>query len=640
MTSSDVIHFSYHKKMKFTFFCLIFFVPFFCAAQLAKMDSVWMAAHYMKMERMIPVRDGVKLFTAVYVPKDQSAKHPFLLMRTPYSCAPYGENKFTDRFTSRGDSIYFHRNYIMVYQDVRGRFMSEGTFEDVRPFIHDKKNKKDIDEASDAYDTIDWLLKNIRNNNGNVGAFGISYPGFYATETALSNHPALKAVSPQAPVTDWFIGDDFHHKGVPFVLDAFDFYREFGVPRPQPLQNYPPVPPVKYQDNYGFFLDHGTYHDLTQHYMGDSIKFWNDVAAHPNYDSWWQARNVRTGCYDVKPAILIVGGLFDAEDCYGGWNLYKAIESQSPSTNCRLVEGPWFHGGWKRSTGEQLGNIWFGGRTADYFVNNMELPFFEYYLNGKGSAEQISEATVFITGENKWHHFDRWPPQGATPSSLYFGNDGKLSADKSIITDVASYDEYVSDPMKPVPYAEQIHSERTREYMTDDQRFASRRPDVLVYKSEILNNDVTITGPVNASLFVSLSGSDADFVVKLVDVFPDDFKYPDTVNIKYPMGGYQMLVRGEIMRGRFRNSFEKPEAFTPGQVTEVKFELPDVAHTFQKGHRIMVQVQSTWYPLADRNPQQFIDPYQCSENDLKSCTIRMYHDATHPSAITFPVLKN
>jgi putative CocE/NonD family hydrolase len=626
--------------MKFTFSCLIFFVPFFCAGQLAKTDSVWFAGHYTKMERMVPMRDGLKLFTAVYVPKDKSAKHPFLLMRTPYSCAPYSENKFTDRFTSRGDSVYFHRNYIMVYQDVRGRFMSEGTFEDVRPFIRDKKNKKDIDEASDAYDTIDWLLKNIQNNNGNIGAFGISYPGFYATETALSNHPALKAVSPQAPVTDWFIGDDFHHKGVPFVLDAFDFYREFGVPRPKPLQNYPPVPPVKYQDNYRFFLDHGTYHDLTERFMGDSIKFWNDVAAHPNYDSWWQARNARTGCYNVKPAILIVGGLFDAEDCYGGWNLYKAIESQSPSTNCRLVEGPWFHGGWKRSTGEQLGNIWFGEKTADYFVNNIELPFFEYYLNGKGSADQISEATVFITGENKWHHFDRWPPDGATTSSLYFGNDEKLSADKSITADVAAYDEYVSDPMKPVPYAEQVHSERTREYMTDDQRFASRRPDVLVYESEILNNDVTITGPVNASLFVSLSGSDADFVVKLIDVFPNDFKYPETVNIKYPMGGYQMLVRGEIMRGRLRNSFEKPEPFTPGQITEVKFELPDVAHTFQKGHRIMVQVQSTWYPLADRNPQQYIDPYQCSEKDLKQCTIRIYHDAAHPSSITFPVLKN
>src|ERR1043165_1290026 len=275
--------------------CFILHFPFLILAQSPKADSTWIANHYTKMEQMIPMRDGIKLFTSIYIPKDESEKHPILLMRTAYSCAPYGENKFTDRYSSRGDSVYFHRNYILVWQDVRGRYMSEGTFEDVRPFVPNKDKlkgtakKTTIDEASDTYDAIDWLVKNVKNNNGNVGVYGISYPGFYSTEAALCGHPALKAVSPQAPVTDWFMGDDWHHKGVPFTMDAFDFYRGFGVPRPKPLENYPPIPVVKYPDNYNFFLQNGTYHELKEKYMDDSIKFWNDVAVHPNYDEWWQS---------------------------------------------------------------------------------------------------------------------------------------------------------------------------------------------------------------------------------------------------------------------------------------------------------------------------------------------------------------
>lgn len=630
--------------MKKGFLLSLFLLPAICFSQSINPDSVWFTKHYTKIERLIPMRDGVKLFTAIYIPKDESEKHPILLMRTPYSCAPYGENRYTDRYSSRGDSTYFHRNYIMVYQDVRGRYMSEGDFEDVRPFNANKKSKTDIDEASDAYDCIDWLVKNVKNNNGNVGAFGISYPGFYATETALCNHPALKAVSPQAPVTDWFIGDDFHHKGVPFTMDGFDFYRQFGIPRPKPLTAYPTVAPVTYDDNYQFFLQHGTYHELKEKYMGDSIKFWNDVAAHPNYDDWWKARNARVGCYNVKPAILVVGGLFDAEDCFGAWNLYKAIKSQSPATNCKIVEGPWSHGGWARSTGERLGNIWFAAKNSAYYRSQIELPFFEYYLKGKGNADQIKEATVFFTGENKWHQFDQWPPENVSSANLFLEaggaasfNSGKTNAAKSNAS--VSYDEYISDPMKPVSYTEDVHGERTKEYMTDDQRFASRRPDVLVYQTDILKSEVTLTGPVIADLFTSISTTDADFVVKLIDVFPDDFKYPDSLKINYPMGGYQMLVRGEIMRGRFRNSFSVPEPFVPNQITEVKFELPDVAHTFQKGHRIMVQIQSTWYPLAERNPQQFIDPYQCTTKDLVKSSIRIYHDDTHESKIILPLLK-
>jgi len=586
---------------------------------------------------MIPMRDGIKLFTSIYLPKDQSEKHPILLTRTPYSCAPYGPNKYTDRYSSRGDSAYFQRNYILVWQDVRGRYMSEGTFEDVRPFIPNKKKKTDVDEASDTYDAIDWLVKNVKNNNGNVGVYGISYPGFYSTEAALCGHPALKAVSPQAPVTDWFMGDDFHHKGVAFTMDAFDFYRGFGVPRPKPLMQYPAIPPVTYPDNYNFFLQNGTYHELKEKYMGDSIKFWNDVAAHPDYDDWWQSRNARVGCYNVKPAILVVGGLFDAEDCYGTWNTYKAIASQSPNTVCKIVEGPWIHGGWAKTVGDRLGNVYFGEKTSSYYRTQFELPFFEYYLRGKGSVDQIKNANIFITGEDKWHTFDQWPPENVLPSSLFLQQNGNLSFTKP--TYANSFDEYASDPMHPVPYTEDVGSGRTREYMCDDQRFASRRPDVLTYQTDVLDESVTLTGPVMADLFVSLSTTDADFVVKLIDVYPDDFKYPDSVKITYPMGGYQMLVRGEIMRGRFRNSFTVPEAFIPNQISEVKFELPDVAHTFLKGHRIMIQIQSSWFPLADRNPQQFIDTYNCDEKDLVKCIVNVFHDSVHASKIILPVLR-
>jgi hypothetical protein len=654
--------------MKKLLSCCLLLLPLFVHGQLSRNDSAWIAAHYDKIERLIPMRDGVKLFTSVYLPKDRIEKHPILLMRTPYSCAPYGEQRYTERYSSRRDSFYFKLHYIMVYQDVRGRYMSEGDFEDVRPFIPGKEEFKGkakqitIDESTDTYDTIDWLVRNAENNNGNAGVFGISYPGFYATMAALSNHPALKAVSPQAPVTDWFIGDDFHHKGVPFILDAFNFYRGFGVPRPKPLQDYPVPPALNYDDSYQFFLQQGTYRELKEKYMGDSIKFWNDVAAHPDYDDWWQARNARSGCYDVKPAMLITGGLFDAEDCWGAWNLYKAIEKQSPNTNCKVVNGPWIHGGWKKTEGDALGNVWFGGNTSDFYCMQIELPFFEYYLRGKGSVDDIAEATVFVSGENRWHEFEQWPPKNVQQQSLFLMPEGKLSMnmppkdkphvsnpnsgvdftplqEENIRNEKLFFDEYTSDPMKPVPYAEGVLSKRTEEYMCDDQRFAAQRPDVLVYATGVLEENVTVTGPVIADLFVSLSTTDADFVVKLIDVFPDDFKYPDSVKINYPMGGYQMLVRGEIMRGRYRNSFEKPEAFQPFRETEVSWELPDVAHTFLKGHRIMIQIQSTWYPLADRNPQQFIDPYACTSDDLKKCEIKVYREADHPSRILLPVLK-
>ncbi len=599
-------------------------------------DSTWFVNNYSKKETYITMRDGIKLFTSFYIPKDQTEKHPFLLTRTPYSCWPYGEDKFSSLWNSFRFA-YAKENYILVTQDVRGRYMSEGEFMDVRPYNKNKKTNKDIDEASDSYDAIDWMVKNIPGNNGNVGVAGTSYPGFYSTEAALSGHPALKAVSPQAPVTDWFIGDDFHHKGVFFAMDGFSFYSSFGKPHLAPTKDYGDGFTTPIKDNYKFFLQAGALKNLAA-MIGDSIKFWHEMYQHPTYDDWWKARNARVGLYNIKPAMLWVGGLFDAEDCWGAWNSYKAAETQSPQSNSKIVMGPWYHGQWSRE-GSYLGNVRFESNTSDYYQKNIEIPFFNYYLKNKGDVNDISEANIFFSGENKWKKLSKWPPENITYKELFVNAGNKLSFTKP--SQKLSFVEYISDPAHPVPYTEDVHDERTREYMTDDQRFASRRPDVITLQMDELKEDITIAGPVIADLVASISTTDADFVVKLIDVFPDDFVYPD--NLKgngkdYPMGGYQMLVRGEIMRGKFRNSFENPEAFTPNKPTKVKFELPDVAHTFKKGHRIMIQIQSSWFPLADRNPQKFVDIYKANDSDFQKATIRIYHDEENASKIVLPVL--
>lgn len=615
-------------------FSFLLFSTIICFAQNA--DSTWFVNNYTKSEVYIPMRDGVKLFTAVYMPKDMSSRHPFMMQRTPYSSGPYGEDKFANYWNPYLMN-YAKANMIFVKQDVRGRYMSEGVFEDVRPFNKNKKGKE-IDEASDTYDAIDWLVKNIKNNNGKVGISGISYPGFYSTQAAASGHPALVAVSPQAPVTDWFMGDDFHHNGAFFVMDGFSFYPTFGQPRPEPTTTYPRGFSFQSDDNYNAYLKTGALKNFTT-LMGDSIAFWKEMYEHPNYDAWWQARNARTALYNIKPALLFVGGLFDAEDCFGAWNAYKAAEKQSPATNNRIVMGPWYHGQWTRD-GSFLGNVRFGVNTSQYYQDSLEVPFFKHYLLG-GPSPDLAEATIFFTGENNWKKFDTWPPANVENVPFYLGDNGTITLSKK--GDATNpFDEYVSDPKKPVPYTQDIHFRRTREYMTDDQRFASRRTDVLSYETDILAMDVTVAGPVIADLMTSISTTDADFVVKLIDVFPDNFKYPADYmgNDKdYPMGGYQMLVRGEIMRGKFRNSFEKPEAFVPGKITEVKWALPDVAHTFKKGHRIMIQVQSSWFPLVDRNPQKFLDIYKANDSDFQKSTIRVFHDGVNMSKIILPVLK-
>lgn len=624
--------------MKIFRFLLVFFffsIAFGAFAQQNE-DSLYIREHYTKIERYIPMRDGVKLFTSIYIPKDQSQKYPFLINRTPYTVAPYGETNY--KATLGPDPLFIKEGYIFVYQDVRGKWMSEGTYEDIRPHINKKKGKQEIDESSDTYDTIDWLLKNVDNNNGKAGIYGISYPGFYSTAALPGAHPALKAASPQAPVTDWFRGDDFHHNGAFFLTDAFSFYSSFGVPRPKPVTPDQATNKVPFtmNDNYGFFMKIGALKYVKERYFGDSIKFWNDLTSHGTLDTFWKAREIAPHLTDIKPAVMVVGGFFDAEDTYGALHTYKAIENQDKKANNRLVMGPWFHGGWVRSNGSFFGDIPFEQETSTWYQKNIELPFFNYYLKGKGKFDS-AEATIFITGSNEWKNFDTWPPKEVSTKQLYLQANGKLSFEKPMGSN--SFDEYVSDPNAPVPYQQGVNQSRSREYMIDDQRFASKRPDVMVYQSDVLTEDITLTGPLLAKLKVSTTGTDADYVVKVVDVYPDDAPNPAPNPKSIVMGGYQMLVRGEVFRGKFRNSFEKPAPFVPNEITAVNYSLPDIAHTFKKGHRIMIQIQNSWFPLVDRNPQKFIDIYKdADDSDFQKATHRVYHDQVNASYIEVGVL--
>ena len=621
--------------MKTTRLLLTLFILFCGSMLFGQTDSAYVRDNYTKIERMIPMRDGVKLFTAIYIPKEKG-KYPFMINRTPYTVRPYGETEYK---TSLGPSpLFIREKFIFVYQDVRGKWMSEGEFVDVRPHLDNKKGKTQIDESSDTYDTIDWLIKNVPGNNGKAGIYGISYPGFYSTASLPGAHPGLKAVSPQAPVTDWFIGDDFHHNGAFFLTDAFNFYSSFGVPRPKPITPDKGPQPFKFpiEDNYRFYLSIGALKNVKEKYFGDSIKFWNDLIANGTYNDFWKARNIRTHLKNIKPAVLVVGGFFDAEDTFGALATYKAIEDHDAKANNKLVMGPWFHGGWARGTGERFNDIEFGQPTSTWYQNNLEFPFFMHHLKG-APATEIPEASIFLTGSNEWKKFASWPPKETENRTLYFHANGKLSFDAP--AEKESFDEYVSDPNKPVPYQNGVQPRRTREYMIDDQRFAARRPDVQVYESDVLTEDITLTGPLMAKLRVSTTGTDADYVVKLIDVYPEDAAAPQPNTNNVLMGGYQMLVRGEVMRGKFRNSFEKPEPFVPGKITEVNYTLPDVGHTFKKGHKIMIQVQNSWFPLVDRNPQKFVDIYNAQDSDFQKATHRIYHDAANPSSLVVTVLK-
>ncbi len=593
---------------------------------------------YTKKEVMTTMRDGVKLFTAIYAPKDTSRPHPILLMRTPYSCQPYGEENFP-RFLGVQGQYYAERSYILVSQDVRGRFMSEGEFMDVRPVTTKRSGPKDIDETTDTYDTVDWLVKNVVGNNGRVGIHGISYPGFYAWMGTINAHPAMKATSPQAPVSQWMAGDDFFHNGAFLLSHAFQFYANFGWPRTEPLKQYPRRFQLPHPDGYRFFLDGGALPNFNSRYLHDSVAFWNEITAHGTWDNFWAERSVLPHLKNLTPAVLVVGGWFDAENLYGALHSYQTANSSNANNNIRLVMGPWAHGWWQVPGLDSLGDMKFGSVTTEWFTKNVIGPYFDHELDG-APAPQLAEATVFMTGQNEWRQLDQWPPRGLEKRVLYLGENGSLSWNKPTARkDV--YDEYVNDPAKPVPYTEEVRPWYNPAYMLGDQRFASRRPDVLTYQSDILTEDVTVAGPITVRLTASTSGTDCDWVVKVIDVFPDTTTTPrNTLARGVRMEGYQMMVRGDVLRGKFRHSLARPEPFKPNAPTAVTYDLQDVFHRFKKGHRIMVQVQSSWFPKIDRNPGVFMDVYKAKDSDFRKTTQRVYRSAGKLSGVELGIAKD
>ncbi len=608
---------------------------------------------YSKYDYRIPMRDGAKLFTSVYVPKDAASedlKYPIMLSRTPYSVRPYGEDQYP---ASLGPSEFFSREkFIFVYQDVRGRYLSEGVYTPVRPYKPKKNGPSDIDESSDTFDTIDWLIKNVRNNTGKVGVWGISQPGFFSTSALLDAHPALVAVSPQAPVTDYYLGDDSYHNGAFMLAHRFNFYQGFKQREGDPAAPPSQAPTFNYgtPDGYDFFLSMGSLANADEKYFKHTQPFWLLNIEHTTYDETWQSRAIWKYLKAIKPAVMTVGGWFDTEDPQGPLRMFDFMEKNTPPPMNMLVMGPWTHGGFARGNGDRVGNVTFGSNTGLYYREHIEFPFFLFYLKGKGDGK-FPKAYLFETGMNQWRRFDAWPPTGAKLKDLFLAEKGALAWDRP---GAAAFDEYLADPNKPVPYIGHIAMAVRSDYMTEDQRFAASRPDVLVYKTAPLDHDVTVTGPISVDLKVSTTGTDSDFVVKVIDVYPPD--YPDyTATPPAPgaapanpnlvpantikMGGYQQLVRGEPFRGKFRKSFEKPVPFEPGVPDRITFRLPDVAHTFRQGHRIMIQVQSSWFPLTDRNPQKFMEIPKALSTDFVKATQRVYFGGGEGSRIQLLVME-
>ena len=616
------------------------------AQKLAAADEDFVRSHYTKYEYRIPMRDGVRLFTAVYVPKvsafpSDPGPYPFMMERTPYSVGPYGEDRYPGGI---GPSEAFQKSgYIFVYQDVRGRWMSEGKFVEMRPHIDEKKSPQDVDDASDTYDTIEFLLKHVANNNGKVGIWGISYPGFFTSASIIDSHPAIAAASPQAPMTDLFQGDDDYHGGA-FMLSAnFGFYGPGFHAQQNPSDKERTLPfDFGTTDHYKFYLHAGNIASLDK-FMTTSTWLWDDQYRHDIYDDYWKPRDLSRHMKNVKCAVMVVGGWFDAEDLSGPYRTYNAIRKFNPQTPATLVEGPWVHGGWSYGDGNHLGEAQFNSNTSEYYRAEIELPFFEHYLKGKGKA--LSAAVVFETGANVWHSYSEWPPKAAAAKTLYFHAGGKLSFDPP--TEAKSVSEYLSDPNHPVPFVGYTTDTVPQRYMVDDQRFASSRPDVVTYETETLEEDVTIAGPITPHLKIASSGTDSDFDVKLIDVYPENYPDPDpSMNgnkhqLSAPpvhMGGYQQLLRGEPFRAKFRKSWEKPEPLVPGQQTSIDFTMPDLYHTFRRGHRIMVQVQSSWFPLTDRNPQSFTDIPFARPEQFKKATEQIFHQKDAASGVEVLVL--
>ncbi len=613
-------------------------------------EDVFVKENYAKQEVAIKMRDGVKLHTTIYTPKDTSKVYPILMQRTPYSSKPYGEGKFKKNI---GPNIHLMKEgNIIVYQDVRGRWLSEGSYENMRAYISNKKTDKDIDESSDTYDTIEWLINNVAHNNGKVGIWGISYPGYYSTYATVDAHPALKAASPQACIGDFFF-DDFHHNGA-YLLSYFRATSLFGTKRPngdQPIDTaWYSLPKLPSEDQYQFFLDAGPLKNLDSFFQyeiegntsveNDSLVddfFWNELKEHPNYDALWRSKGLIQHLKNVKPSVatMVVGGWFDAEDLYGPLETYKNIEKYNKENYNTLVFGPWDHGAWARRKGKNIvGNYYFGDSISEFFQEKIETKFFNHFLKGKGDHNSgLPEAYVFDSGLKKWKTYDSWPPKEVVKKEFFLSDEQILSEQQGVEKGI----KFISDVKKPVPYSEDIKSVFTpRKYMTDDQRFAARRSDVLVYETEIMEQDVTLAGDILAKLKVATTGTAADWIVKIIDVHPADEPTHEHMQEHLKMSNYHMMVRSEVLRGRFRNSFVNPEPFIPNKKTEVNIKLQDVFHTIKKGHKLQVQVQSTWFPLIDLNPQTYVDNiFKGEESDFKTQTHTVFTD----SSIEFLVLK-
>jgi hypothetical protein len=601
--------------------------------------------NYTKFEYRIPMRDGVKLFTSVYIPKDvfsDERTYPMLMQRTGYNVAPYGIEQY--RAALGPSDLFAREKFIFVYQDIRGRFMSEGEYVAIRPHKITLNGPKDTDETSDTWDTIDWLVKHVPGNTGKVGMYGISQPGFYVTAGMIDAHPALVAVAPQAPVTDYYMGDDVYHNGAFMLAHRFNFYMGFRGREGDPE---PPQPALPFQfgtpDGYDFYLQMGSLANADEKYFKHQQPLWNMNIEHTTYDENWQSRAIWKHLKNIKPAVMLVGGWYDTEDPQGLLRQHAFMEKNNPPAVDMLVMGPWNHGGFARGDGDRLGNINFGSKTALYYREHIEFPFFLYHLKGRGDAK-FPKAYVFQTGLNEWRRFEQWPPAAAKTASIYLDGQGKLAWQQP---GAAAFDEYLADPNKPVPYVGSLNTRVLNTYMTEDQRFAATRPDVLVYKSEVLDHDVTIFGPIDVDLKVSTTGTDSDFDIKVIDVFPNDTPDYNAPPAAAPaagpaaaaavsiMGGYQQLVRGEPFRGKFRKSFEKPVPFEPGKPDRIAFALPDIAHTFRAGHRIMIQIQSSWFPLTDRNPQKFMEIPKALKTDFVKATQRVYFGGPDGSKISF-----
>jgi len=619
-------------------------------AMAATYTAAEVRANYTKYEYRVPMRDGVKLFTSVYIPKDvfsDGRTYPILMQRTGYNVAPYGIDQY--RATLGPSELLAREKFIFVYQDIRGRFMSEGKYVLIRPH-NPNKGVKDIDESTDTYDTIEWLIHHVPGNTGKVGMWGISQPGFYVTAGMIDAHPALVAVSPQAPVTDYYMGDDVYHNGAFMLAHRFNFYMGFHDREGEPA---PPQPSLRFDfgtpDGYDFFLQMGSLANADEKYFKHQQPFWNLNIDHTSYDEVWQSRAVWKYLKAIKPAVMLVGGWYDTEDPQGLLRQHEFMERNTPPPVNMLVMGPWNHGGFSRGAGDRLGNVNFGSNTAQYYREHIEFPFFVFYLKGRGDGK-FPKAWVFQTGMDQWRKFDQWPPAASKPSTVYLDAKGRLVWHQP---EVAGFDEYLSDPMRPVPYVGQVQIGVLNTYMTEDQRFASKRPDVLVYQSEVLDHDVTVVGPISVSLKVTTTATDSDFDVKLIDVYPNnapDFNAEANAAAAAAggrgaaapaatfMGGYQQLIRGEPFRGKFRKSFEKPVPFQPGVADRIEFQLPDIAHTFRPGHRMMLQVQSSWFPLTDRNPQKFMEIPKALSTDFVKATERVYFGGADGSRLSFRVL--